>query len=220
MSPGYNIAARRRAEKTVGTEFDLANFDGLTDPVTTAFPIIERYTGRHLFHFEVSPFEARDTGRFAQPTRFNNTIYVPGEEIISSYRLTDWRLQYSYDLLPDNKIILLAGMGLSYQHLVVELDTTAGTKREKAKSDILLPLVNASLGYQFNPRFSVTAELSGFSLSGQEQLDANISLMYRINKKWDAGVGYGIYNHDTESGGLRNEVEYNMLMMFVGFSWY
>ncbi len=111
-------------------------------------------------------------------------------------------------------------MGLSYQHLVVDMVVSDGTKPEKAKSDILIPLVNASLGYQFNPRFSVAAELSGLSLSDQEQLDANISLMYRINKKWDAGVAYGIYYHDTESGGLRNDVKYNLFMLFVGFSWY
>lgn len=204
----------------IGTEFDLDSFDGIIDPITTAIPFIERYTGPHLFQFSVAPFETRDLGQFSQSTQFNGSTYLSGETIRSRYRLTDWRLQYYYDLLPDNKIILLAGAGLSYQHLVVDMVTIAGTKPEKAISDILIPLVNASLGYQFNPRFSVTAKLSGLSLSSQQQLDANISLQYRINKKWDTGIGYGIYYHDTEGGGLRNKVKYNMLMTYVGFSWY
>ena len=204
----------------VGTPFDLENFNGTTDPTTTAFATIERYTGRHLIQFSLLPFEARDDGQFTQPTQFNNTTYAPGEQIGSRYRLYDWRLQYYYDLLPDSKIILQAGGGLSYQHLAVEMVGSISTTVEESKSDILIPLVNASLGYQFNPRFSVAAELSGLSLSDQEQLDANISLEYRLSKRWDAGIGYGIYHHDTQSGGMRNKVKYNVVMTYVGFSFY
>ena len=220
FGPAWQQTNKITSPVGTGTEFDLDGFDGTTDPVTTANALIERYAGRHLFQFSFASFEARDVGQFSQPTLFNSTTYLPGEKIVSGYRLTDLRLQYYYDLLPDSKVILLAGGGLSYQHLVVDMATTAGTKSETAKSDILIPLVNAALGYQFNPRFSVAAELSGLSLSNQKQLDANISLQYRLNKKWDAGVGYGIYKHDTESGGLKNIVEYDMLMTFVGFSWY
>ena len=64
-----------------------------------------------------------------------------------------------------NSIILEVGGGISYQHTTVELETTSGAINSAARSDIWLPLVNATFGYAFNPRLSVVAELSGLSLS-------------------------------------------------------
>jgi len=51
-------------------------------------------------------------------------------------------------------------------------------------------------------------------------LDANISIGYRLDKYWDAGIGYGIYQHNTEKDELRTEVEYDVIMTYVGYSFY
>ena len=203
-----------------GTTFDLKNFQETNDPTTTANAIIEKYHDRHLTLFSIAPYEARDFGQFQQDTLFNNTTFLPGEEIRSAYRLTDIRLQYYYDLLPASKIILQAGGGLSYQHTVVDIATTDEVKSETARSDVWIPLLNASLGYQFNPRLSVLADLTGLSLGSQKQLDANVSLGYRLNKYWDAGIGVGIYDHETEADELTSAVKYNVLMTYVGYSFY
>ncbi len=203
-----------------GALIDLDNFALNSDSITTAIAYIQRQTGRHFFQLSVVPFEARDQGRFSQPMQFNGSTYLPGETIRSRYRLTDWRLQYYFDLFPDKKLILRFGGGLSYQNLVVNLKTISNTKIETAKSDILIPLVNAILGFQFHPRLLLLAELSGVSISNQEQLDANISLLFRLSQKWDVKVDYGIYKHDTERSGLRNKAEFNLLMCSVGYSWY
>ena len=98
--------------------------------------------------------------------------------------------------------------------------TTDDTKVDKTTSDIWLPLVNASLGYQFNPRLSVSADLTGLSLGSQKQLDASASLGYRLDKYWDAGIGFGIYDHETESDELKSAVKYNVLMTYIGYSFY
>ena len=100
------------------------------------------------------------------------------------------------------------------------MSTADGITSDKASSDIWMPLVNASLGYQFNPRLSVMAELSGLSLSNQKQLDANLSMGYRLNKYWDAGIGFGLYDHETESDELKSAIKYNVLMTYVGYSFY
>ena len=208
------------APTATGTQFDLANFQGTNDPTTTANAIIERYFGRHLALFSVLPYEARDFGDFSQPTLFANTTFLPGEEIRSSYRLTDVRLQYYYDLLPSSPVILQAGAGLSYQHTTVEMATTDGAKADKATSDVWIPLINAALGYQCSQRISLTADLTGLSIGDQKQLDANISLGYRVNKYWDTGIGYGIYDHETDTNELKNKIKYNVLMLYVGYSFY
>ena len=58
------------------------------------------------------------------------------------------------------------------------------------------------------------------SLSDQEQLDANVHLAYRFNRHWDAGIGYGIYDTQRDTAELKNDVSYEVLMTFVGYSFY
>ena len=183
--------------------------------------MVEWFSGKHRTLFSVQPFEARDLGSFTQATDFAGQTYQPGVEIRSEYRMTDIRLQYYFDLMPASKTILELGGGISYQRTNMKLSTTSGTEvSSQANSEIWMPLVNAALGYQFNPRFSVVADLAGLSLDDKELLDASLSVGYRLDRYWDAGIGYGIYQHDTESSGLSNDVEYEVLMTYVGYSFY
>ena len=69
-------------------------------------------------------------------------------------------------------------------------------------------------------RLSVVADLGGLSLGDQKLLDASLSVGYRLDRYWDAGIGYGLYQHDTESSGLSNDVKYEVLMTYVGYSFY
>jgi len=221
FGPAFQQKNLVTAPTATGTTFDLEDFKGTNDPTTTATATVEWFAGKHRTLFSVQPFEARDLGSFTQPTDFAGQTYQPGIEIRSAFRLTDFRLQYFYDLMPESKTILQLGGGIAYQHTTVELSTTSGeVVSSKATSDIWMPLVNAAVGYQFNPRLSVVATLGGLSLSNQKQLDANISMGYRLDRYWDAGIGYGIYQHDTESSELSSEVDYEVLMTYVGYSFY
>lgn len=220
FGPAALLKNEATSPSATGTTFDMADFDGINDPTTTAVGAIERYSGRHLTVFSLEPYESRDTGEVIQTTSFNNTTFLPGEELNSDYILTDIRLQYYYDLLPSSPVILQMGGGLSYQYTSVKLETTDGIKSARASSDIWIPLLNASLGYQFNPRLHILADLGGLSLGDQKQLDGSISLGYRLNKYWDAGIGAGIYDHSTESSELRSEIKYNVLMTYIGYSFY
>ena len=221
FGPAFQQKNLVTAPTATGTQFDLEDFKGTNDPTTTANAIVEWFAGKHRTLFSVEPFEARDLGSFTQPTDFAGQTYQPGVEIRSAFRLTDIRLQYFYDLMPASKTILELGGGIAYQHTTVELSTTSGAVvSSKATSDIWLPLVNAAVGYQFNPRLSVVAELGGLSLSDQKQLDATLSVGYRLDRYWDAGIGIGHYRHDIETSDLSNELEYNVLMTYVGYSFY
>ena len=221
FGPAFQQKNLVTAPTATGTQFDLEDFKGTNDPTTTANAIVEWFAGKHRSLFSVQPFEARDLGSFTQATDFAGQTYQPGVEIRSAFRLTDIRLQYFHDLMPASKTILELGGGIAYQHTTVELSTTSGAVvSSKATSDIWLPLVNAAVGYQFNPRLSVVAELGGLSLSDQKQLDATLSLGYRLDRYWDAGIGIGHYRHDIETSDLSNELEYNVLMTYVGYSFY
>ena len=221
FGPAFQQKNLVTAPTATGTPFDLEDFKETNDPTTTANAVVEWFAGKHRTLFSVEPFEARDNGSFTQATDFAGQTYQPGVEIGSAYRMTDIRLQYFYDLMPSSKTILEFGGGIAYQRTTVEISTTSGViTSSEASSDIWLPLVNAAAGYQFNPRLSVVAEVGGLSLSNQKQFDASLSVGYRLDRYWDAGIGYGIYQHDTESSDLSNDVKYNVLMTYVGYSFY
>ena len=61
---------------------------------------------------------------------------------------------------------------------------------------------------------------TAFSVGSQKHLEAYISMGYRLDKYWDAGIGFGIYDHEIESDALRNAIKYNVLMTYVGYSFY
>ena len=208
------------APASTGTQIDLTTFREVNDPTSTANAVVEWFSNRHRALFSFEPFEARDTGQVSQPTSFQGATFVPGEELASSYRLTDARLQYFYDFAPHHPLILEAGAGLVYQRIQFALATSDLSKAAEVKSTEWLPVVNGVAGYQITPRVSVAAELSSLSLSDQELVDANVHLAYRFNRNWDAGIGYGIYDSKRDTAELKNEINYDMLMTFVGYSFY
>ena len=221
FGPAWQQENKITSPASTGTTFDLDTFDKINDPTSTANAIIEWFPAdRHRMLFSVSPFEARDTGSVSQPTQFQNVTFLSGEELASSYRLTDARIQYYFDLAPENPLMLEAGAGIAYQSTKVAMTTEDGSKYADVSNTEFIPLVNALIGYEITPRIYVAAELSGLSVSNQEQLDANIHLNYRFNRHWDAGIGYGIYDMKRDSPELNNEVSYDILMTYVGYSFF
>jgi hypothetical protein len=220
FGPAWQAENKITAPAATGTTIDLDTFDKVNDPTSTANAEIEWFSNSHRVLISFAPFEARDTGRVSQATNFQGVNFLPGEELASSYRLTDARLQYYYDFAPQHPLILKAGVGLAYQRINFTLSTQDQTKFAEVSDSEWLPLVNGIVGYQINPRVSVAAELSGLSLSDQELLEANVHLAYRFNRHWDAGIGYGIYDTQRDTAELKNDVSYDVLMTFVGYSFY
>jgi len=220
FGPAWQQKNEVTAPTDSGTTFDLNNFKETNDPTTTANAIIEWYAGRHRTLFSFEPFEARDFGEFSEASTFSGQVYPADTEIRSAYRLIDVRLQYGYDLMVGGPWTVEVGAGIAFQRTIVELATTDDTQSSEATSRVWLPLVNALVAYDFTPRWSAAAELSGLSLGDDEQLDANISVGYRFDRYWDAGIGYGIYQREAEVEELYNKAEYELLMTYVGYSFY
>ena len=41
---------------------------------------------------------------------------------------------------------------------------------------------------------------------------------YLFDRHWDAGIGYSEYNRKTDTSDLYNEVEYNIVVLNVGYT--
>ena len=57
-------------------------------------------------------------------------------------------------------------------------------------------------------------------LSDQDQLDANVHLDYRLNRYWNAGIGYAVYDMKRNTDTLQNGLKYKILMTYVGYSFF
>lgn len=204
-----------------GTEFNLIDFSERNDPTTTATIMFSaRLTDRSELMFSIEPFEARDIGQFSTPVNFAGDTFAANTDVYSRYRLIDSRIQYQYDLLASNVWDFKVGAALSAQRTVLELSTTEDVPTSYGKVDdwVLLPLVHLEGVYHLGRSMAFTAEGSWVETSQDKHLDASLMFNYFFDRHWDAGIGYGEYNRKTDTSDLYNEVEYNILVLNVGYT--
>jgi len=204
-----------------GTEFNLINFSERNDPTTTANVVFDAKLNKTSeLRFSIEPFEARDIGQFATPVNFAGSTFPANNDTYSRYRLTDIRMQYQYNLLPESKWDLKVGASISAQRTVVELSTTEDTPAYYGKVDdwVFLPLLHLEGAYNMGTNMALIAEGNWISTSDNEHLDASLMFNYMFDRHWDAGIGYGEYKRETDTSDLFNHVEYNVVLLNVGYT--
>ena len=204
-----------------GTAFNLVSFSERNDPTTTATVQFDaRLDKKSELRFLIEPFEARDIGQFSSPVNFAGTTFAANTDTYSRYRLTDIRLQYQYNLLPESKWDFKIGAALSAQRTVVELATTEDPPANSAKVDdwTLLPLLHVEAAYNIDTNMALIAEGNWISTSNDEHLDASLMFNYMFDRHWDAGIGYAEYQRETDTSELFNRAEYNIVVLNVGYT--
>ena len=204
-----------------GTEFNLIDFSERNDPTTTANIMFSaQLSDRSELMFSIEPFEARDIGQFSNPVNFAGDTFAANTDVNSRYRLIDSRIQYQYDLLASNVWDFKVGAAVSAQRTVLELETTEDVPVSYGKVDdwVFLPLLHLEGAYHLGKNMVITAEGSWIETSEDEQFDASLMFNYLFDRHWDAGIGYAEYNRKTDTSELYNEVEYNVIVMNVGYT--
>ena len=204
-----------------GTEFNLIDFSERNDPTTTANIMFSaQLSDRSELMFSIEPFEARDIGQFSNPVNFAGDTFAANTDVNSRYRLIDSRIQYQYDLLASNVWDFKVGAAVSAQRTVLELETTEDVPVSYGKVDdwVFLPLLHLEGAYHLGKSMVITAEGSWIETSEDEQFDASLMFNYLFDRHWDAGIGYAEYNRKTDTSDLYNEVEYNVIVMNVGYT--
>ena len=72
-------------------------------------------------------------------------------------------------------------------------------------------------GYNLSSNMALTAECSWISISNDVHCDATLMLNYLFDRLWDAGIGYGGYKRHTDTGDLFNSIEYNVVLLNLGY---
>ncbi|MFV2058507.1 MAG: phosphatase PAP2 family protein [Thiohalomonadales bacterium] len=222
FGPAYMAQNSFTAPFQGGTPFDLADFEGTTNPQTTAVPAISWFLGdQHTLALSLSPYEARDFGRFSETVNFNGTVFPANIEIRSAYRMTEVRVAYDYDFAKVASFEFRVGASLIYTRTVLELYTTEGPALlEKIDDKMWLPLLNLGLDYEISRKWSFAADVSAISLSEDKQVDGSLLFSYQFDQHWDGAFGYTFYSRDIETSTLANRARYDILTLVAGYSFF
>jgi membrane-associated phospholipid phosphatase len=222
FGPAYMQKNEFTSPTATGTTFDLKDFEGTSNPQTTASPRFDWYLAdQHTVSFTLIPFEARDFGTFSSPTRFAGQLFPANTEIRSSYRMNEWDVDYQYGIYQGSRFDFRVGARLVYTRTVLELDTTTGTPvSAKVDDRVWLPMVSAGMDIKISHKWSFIADIAGISLSNDKQIDGSLLFSYQFNPKWDAAFGYNYYERDIETSELTNHAQFDMVSLVTGYSFH
>ena len=218
FGPAYLHKNEIKASRDAGTLFDLANFEKINDPTTTAAIDIAFYLNdRHEVSLYFSPFESRDRGAFASPVSFGGQTFPANTQTFSDWLLYDVRARWLYNLTPAGPWNVKLGAALSYQYL--EASLASGSQFAEVTGDVLLPFASTIVSYQINPKFSMGIEAEGIYLSEDSALNAGVFLNYRISDRWDFTAGYTYFVRNIDTSDIQNDVVYHIPYLGVAYSW-
>ncbi len=178
------------APTATGTTFNLADFDEVGEPISTALAVVDWYIGkRHTLTFGIVPYEQRDTGSFTQNTNFNGVLFPAGTPVVSAWRHYQGWVNYAYNFFPDSEWIFELGAGLTYQYTSLEIASQDETLFSEVEDSVILPLAHLHFGYRITDRWSVETAANGIYLSSDQYFDAQVETGYMLSKRWRLALG-------------------------------
>jgi hypothetical protein len=220
FGPAYLQKNEITVPSDTGSTFDLANFEKINDPTTTATIDIAFYLNdRNEVSLYFAPFESRDQGSFTNPVSFAGQTFPANTQIYSDWLLYDLRARWLYNLTPASPWDVKLGAALSYQYIEMGLATASGSANAEVTDGVILPFLSTIISYQINKNFSVGIEAEGIYLSEDSAINTGVFLNYRISDRWDFTAGYSYYVRNIDTSEINNHVVYNIPYLGVAFSW-
>jgi hypothetical protein len=210
FGPAAVIRNEIRSGETGADRFDLADFEKVNDPVTTAQAnLLIPVGGRGLIWFAYAPFEAKDFGRFDRGTQFGGKVFAADQRIESGWRLHDLNLHYGHDVWRSRRLNLRLGVGLSAQDSYARLTAADGTTATVADTR-LFPFFAATLGWRGERRLAVDLDARGIARGDEHILTARAGATWLLSPDWDLGLHYVYFDRRIVTDELDNDVAYDI----------
>jgi membrane-associated phospholipid phosphatase len=203
-----------------GTTFDLFDFYAFgnnSDKTTTANLYISSQLNKyHTIGISIEPYETYDVRELSYTVSFAGTTFPAKSHVEASYRRTDIRLNYFFNLTPDYKGNIKIGAALTALRTSIKLEdiSRAGTVDEW----VFFPLVHIEADYPLSTHWAIFAFASGASWLDVNYINAKLMLRYHFDKHWDAGIGIGAYDSKLDIPELKNDLKYNSLLFSVAYN--
>ena len=132
---------------------DIADFDGESDPLTTALSVIEyKYSPRQSYYASFVPYELRERTTLEQEVTLGGTQYEKGEELQVQYRYYDTVFGWRYNVLSRANWHLNLGVDLSLQRTLIKFTGDEDSDRVSTSDWTAMLAPAFDLQYHFYPR--------------------------------------------------------------------
>ncbi len=187
-------------DSIAGTEVDFNDDLGVDDTDGVGMARVRFRFGRNviLLDYFDSTHEGRSSG---QSFTFAGVTYGPGETIQTSADLTNYALQYRFDVLKLKVFEMGLGLGAAKSSIRMDLNgSTSGAA--KLSEDVPYPTLNVGFAVKPLPGFAIRAEASGAAghVSGTsvDILDLRAQIEYYFAHVFGIYGGYRSYRFNVE----------------------
>lgn len=191
---------------TMGTRFALDDLSGSGPRLSTRINLLWNINERHGLRFLLAPLSYKETGILNSNVSFAGSEFQSGQAVESIYKFNSWRVSYRYHMVDQDRWNLWFGGTLKVRDAEIKLRQG----RVTANDDDLgvVPLIYVAARYRIGNKWHLNAEMDALAGGPGRAIDLGLRLDYRLNRRWEIGVGYrGL------EGGVNSDDVYN-------FSWF
>jgi hypothetical protein len=189
-----------------GDKFSLEDVAGSGPWATVRAEALWSINDKHGVRLLLAPFSYSENGRLDNETRFAGTTYSPDENVKATYVFNTWRVGYRYHLYAESDWDFWVGGTLLVRDASIKLKQ--GDVRSQDDNVGVVPLLYLAWTYRLDEHWSIAADLDGLAGGPGRALDLGVRINYRLNEKWQVGLGYR-----TLEGGADTDDVYN-------FAWF
>lgn len=205
------------APASTGSTLDLETFDTYSSPTTSSAVTFDYFhSDRHQFYGVLNPLEVRDQGSFTAPQRFNGALYPAGTPTTMDYVMTELRGGYLYNLLPEGRVDLKVGGGVTFQSTYVRL--VSGMLDNSVQSNDFAPYLSLHARFDLTDRLHLDLTADGTSFDSVEFLDASAVINYDLTPQWNIGLGVQSYSRTLETAELNNKYDATSAFLTLAYS--
>ena len=188
-----------------GDRFSLKNDLDVDDGSYSRARLLYSPAPRHTLLLTIAPFEAEASGRFADDTRFADTVFPADTPIKAYYRFNNYRFTYRYLVKETARFSAELGGTLFVRDARIKLESA---EQSDSNDDLgVVPLVHFRLMYRLHPDWTLLLDGDALASPQGRALDILAGVEYRINERLQAGLGYRILE-----GGADNDTVYTFAL--------
>ncbi|MEM9255249.1 MAG: hypothetical protein AAGA91_07365 [Pseudomonadota bacterium] len=199
-----------------GDEFSLQDIAGSGPWPALRLEGDTQISGRHGIRLVYAPLSYSESGQLPEDTRFAGETYLADTRVKAEYKFNSWRVGYRYHLYERPQWDVWLGATLNIRDAKIEL--TQGATNSQDDDLGVVPLLYLAGEYRFAERFSVSADLDGLAGGPGRVLDLGIRLNYRMDDRWQVGVGYRTLEGGVDNDDVYNFTWFNSLLFVVDYT--
>lgn len=148
------------------------------------------YDADSQLELDLSPNETRRAGIVSSPFSLKGKAYSKGDEVYTAFRQWSIGANYYKRFYDNDKLNVYAGLGASAYYVGLEVDRFNGGQYASDDFMRILPSASIKANYALTEHLSLLGKAQYQGLNGDQVIQMEAGIAYRINDDWEVGVKY------------------------------